>query len=178
MNQTKTAFEAGIMAEMSSPGMKLTGDGVKGFARLTQSYSHDMNSATTKDQMLNRTAMFFQGATHLLANDKNLTPQQKTKALNSMIKGFETKTMENLSPVKKVTSSSLTPTERKKENHADITALEKASRKGNPLSLSQMSNVIQNANTKFKAKSTLAEQDVLNKNIKTSVDKRFVPEDK
>ena len=97
-NNVKTALETGIRAEMSSPGMKLTGDGVKGFVQLTQGYSHDIKSATTKDQMLNRTAMYFQGVTHLLAKDKNLTPEQKTAELNSFTKAFETTTMQNLSP--------------------------------------------------------------------------------
>jgi hypothetical protein len=89
------AFKArikGTYGELSPLG------GIQSFAELTQGYSHDINSVTTKDQMLNRTAMYFQGVTHLLANDKNLTPEQKTAKLNSFTKAFETTTMQNLSP--------------------------------------------------------------------------------
>ena len=96
-NNVKTGLEVGLRATAENPAFGELG-GIQGFTQLTQGYSHDIKSATTKDQMLNRTAMYFQGVTHLLAKDKNLTPEQKTAKLNSFTKAFETTTMQNLSP--------------------------------------------------------------------------------
>ena len=94
-SQVKTAFEAGIRATYKNPAFKELG-GVEGFAQLTQGYSHDINSSSDKSEMLNRTAMYFQGVTHLLAKDKNLSTSQKKASLNSFTKAFETTTAEHL----------------------------------------------------------------------------------
>ena len=40
--------------------------------------------------------MYFQGVTHLLAKDKNLSTSQKKASLNSFTKAFETTTAEHL----------------------------------------------------------------------------------
>jgi hypothetical protein len=172
-SSAKTAFKAGIKGtygEMSPLG------GVQGFAELSQEYSRNIGSSSTKDQMLNRTAMYFQGVTHLLANDKSLTPGQKEAKLNSFIKTFETTTMQNLSPITGASNMSkrINAIPSSKKFNIAKGVYKKDSAGGKPVTETQFIKGMNNANKNYVLKK---EQGVIDNNIKNGVNSRFVKPD-
>jgi hypothetical protein len=172
-SSAKTAFIAGIKGEW---GEKSPLGGVQGFTTLSQEYSHNISSSSTKDQMLNRTAMYFQGVTHLLANDKSLTAVQKEDKLNSFIKTFETKTMQNLSPITGASNMSKRINAIPKATKFKIAqgVYKKDAAGGKAVTETQFLKNMKNANKNYVLKK---EQGGIDNNIKTGVNSRFVKSD-